>query len=159
MARGRFKRGRGGWRPGARKGGRGRTRAKYTEALGRVFDSAGEAEYAVFLHTLQNAGIISGLDFQKRVKLGVCPKVDWDLDYFFLFNGEETYVDFKGDPVGLREARVKLSWARSNGMSVFFVVKDENGAYKELYGHPKKDKESRLRFADLRKVLFQASLG
>lgn len=120
---------------GAKNRRRGNTRAKYTEALGRVFDSGAEARRAAQLDNLRASGAITGLEFQKQMILGFLPTVKWKVDFFYYDEfGRPTWEDVKGRID--REARIKLSWARSLGMWVKFVKESphNSGNFHEISG-------------------------
>ena len=91
------------------------------------------------MDNLLASGAISGLEFQKHMVLGFLPTVKWKVDFFYYDEfGNPTWEDVKGRTD--REARIKLSWARSMGMRVRFVKENPHNSsnFHEIHGIPLK---------------------
>lgn len=105
----------------------------WSELCQRKFDSKAEAKRGEELWLLQEAGAISGLEFQKNYRLCDSPKISIKLDFVYIetSTGDTVHEDVKGaieskslrNP-GTREFRVKLAWLQEKfGITVFLTGK------------------------------------
>jgi len=95
----------------------------WSELCQRKFDSKTEARRGEELWLLQKSGAISGLTFQKDIRLCDKPKISIKVDFVYTetSSGRLVHEDTKG--VGeTREFRVKRAWLKEKyGIDVFLT--------------------------------------
>lgn len=103
---------------------RGRTKYSavktYSELCQRKFDSKAEARRGEELYLLQQAGVITDLEYQITFVLSHKPSIKIKVDFAYKVDGKMVYEDAKG--MLTREFRVKMAWLeQSQGIHIDIV--------------------------------------
>lgn len=94
----------------------------WSELCQRKFDSKAECKRGEELWLLQQSGAISGLTFQKDIRLCDKPKISLKVDFVYTETSSCRLIHEDTKGVLTRDARTKFAWLKQlKGIDVFFT--------------------------------------
>ncbi len=92
----------------------------WSNLFNRWFASKAESLRATELYLLQQGGLISNLELQKRFILSKKPLVAITIDFYYIKDDKDIYEDVKG--ILTRDFRTKLAWLKQlHGIDVTII--------------------------------------